>query len=86
MDAATFTAVQAQVVQWLTELTGEQLEQLRERFDRCTSLADCLAIIEQRGAAMRHCPHCQATNCTATACFTACSAIAAVNARARSTR
>jgi len=59
MDAATFKTVEAQVVHWLTELTGEQLEQLRERFDRCTSLADCLAIIEQRGAAMRRCPHCQ---------------------------
>ncbi|AVR94689.1 IS1595 family transposase [Pseudoduganella armeniaca] len=59
MDSRQFQAMQAQVRQMLVELTGKQVDELREMFDRCTSLADCLAIIEARGNRMQRCPHCQ---------------------------
>ncbi|WEF33435.1 IS1595 family transposase [Pseudoduganella chitinolytica] len=59
MDSQQFQTLQAQVRQWLVQLTGKQVHELRDTFDRCTSLADCLAIIEARGTRTRCCPHCQ---------------------------
>ncbi|AXA94427.1 IS1595 family transposase [Massilia sp. YMA4] len=59
MDSRQFQAMQAQVRQMLVQLTGKQLDELREAFDRCTSLAECLGIIEARGQRTRRCPHCQ---------------------------
>jgi transposase-like protein len=56
------TALQGQVVAWLTQLLGEQPEQLRSLFERCVSLADCIALIEERGARNRCCPHCAGTS------------------------
>ena len=58
MDTQEFAEVQAQVVRWLTRLTGKQSTGLREMFERCSNLADCLAIIEERGRKIRCCPHC----------------------------
>jgi hypothetical protein len=45
MDSRQYQAMQAQVRQVLVELTGKPIDELREMFDRCKSLADCLAII-----------------------------------------
>jgi transposase-like protein len=62
MEAREFEQLAAQTLQCLTELTGQQAEVLRERIARSTSLRDCLAIIEERGAKLRCCPHCQGTS------------------------
>ncbi|GGB84223.1 hypothetical protein [Pseudoduganella buxea] len=58
MEIDEYAAVRTQCLTWLTRLTGEQGDGLRRLFERCVSLADCLAIIEDRGARMRCCPHC----------------------------
>ncbi|AVR95800.1 hypothetical protein C9I28_08715 [Pseudoduganella armeniaca] len=86
MDSRQFQAMQAQVQQMLVELTGKRIDELRQMFDRCTSLADCLAIIEARGNRMRRCPIARVSDCTATASFMAFNAIAAASAAPASTR
>ncbi|GGB87899.1 IS1595 family transposase [Pseudoduganella buxea] len=58
MEIDEYQAVRMQCLAWLTRLTGEQGEGLRRLFEGCASLADCLAIIEARGARLRRCPHC----------------------------
>ncbi|MTV56538.1 IS1/IS1595 family N-terminal zinc-binding domain-containing protein, partial [Pseudoduganella buxea] len=60
MEIDEYAAVRTQCLAWLTRLTGEQGDGLRRLFEGCASLADCLAIIEERGARMRCCPHCGA--------------------------
>ncbi|WEF35173.1 IS1595 family transposase [Pseudoduganella chitinolytica] len=59
MEAQQFEAAQVQVLQWLTQLTGKQADELRNIFDRCSSLAECLAILAEAGNKLRHCPHCE---------------------------
>ena len=58
MEAQEFAVVQAQLMQTLTRLSGGQVDMLRQALAQCTSLRDCLAIIEERGAKIRCCPHC----------------------------
>ena len=58
MEAQEFAVVQAQLMQTLTRLSGGQVDMLRQALAQCTSLKDCLAIIEERGAKIRCCPHC----------------------------
>ncbi|MTV54210.1 hypothetical protein GM672_15875, partial [Massilia buxea] len=50
MEIDEYAAVRTQCLAWLTRLTGEQGDGLRRLFEGCASLADCLAIIEERGA------------------------------------
>jgi len=58
MDTQEFAAVKAQFTPWLTRLSGGQVDELKAELAQCTSLADCIAIIEERGAKMRACPDC----------------------------
>ncbi|GGC16437.1 IS1/IS1595 family N-terminal zinc-binding domain-containing protein [Pseudoduganella buxea] len=58
MGIDEYAAVRTQCLAWLTRLTGEQGDGLHQLFERCASLADCLALTEERGTRMRRCPHC----------------------------
>ncbi|GGC22144.1 hypothetical protein GCM10011572_49490 [Pseudoduganella buxea] len=41
-------------------LPERQAKALQELFGRCTTLAQCLDVIDGRGATLRNCPHCGA--------------------------
>ena len=58
MEAQAFKAAKANFTSWLNELSGGQVEELKAELVQCSSLADCLAIIEERGRKLRACPHC----------------------------
>jgi transposase-like protein len=62
MDAQEFIAGKAQFTPWLTRLSGGQVEELKAELAQCTSLTDCIAIIEERGAKTRVCPYCDGTS------------------------
>jgi transposase-like protein len=61
VDSQQFSAVFDGLMRCLPHLTGQQSETLRTLLERDGSLVRCIAIIEERGARMRQCPHCAAT-------------------------
>jgi len=61
MDNQQFSAVFDGLMRCLPHLSGQQSEALRTLLERNDSLVECLAIIEERGARLRQCPHCAAT-------------------------
>jgi len=56
-----FSTVFDGLMRCLPHLSGQQGEALRTLLERNGSLVECLAIIEERGARLRQCPHCAAT-------------------------
>jgi hypothetical protein len=61
VDSQQFSAVFDGLMRCLPHLSGQQSETLRMLLERNGALVQCLAIIEERGARMRRCPHCAAT-------------------------
>jgi predicted RNA-binding Zn-ribbon protein involved in translation (DUF1610 family) len=58
MEAQEFTRVKTDFMSWLIRLSGGQIDELKAELAQCTSQADCIAIIEERGKKLRSCPHC----------------------------
>jgi len=60
VDSQQFSVVFNELMRCLPHLSGQQSETLRTLLERDGPLIQCLAIIEERGAHMRQCPHCAA--------------------------
>jgi len=58
VEAQEFKAAKADFTSWITRLSGGQVDELKAELAQCTSLADCIALIEERGKKLCACPHC----------------------------
>jgi len=61
VDSQQFCRVFDELMRYLPHLSGQQSETLRTLLERNGSLIQCVAVIEERGARMRQCPHCAGT-------------------------